>query len=570
MEASKDQNTIQTLVNIYKEIYRGVLNPSVSLETALAEKFALAVNYEDLLVEQYTGNNTNLTFAEKADLSAQEMDINGVNQILEILEELTQLLLNKTEEIHLDYVTIPPDQKLGIQKTEGKKAYRSPEIQDRVQSLTELLALLNTPYTHSVGIVSETMMRELPYHFVEIPAYNRIVVLCDENGNITFVFDTAKLESLIAEDDLVSAIDQFTKDQLKEMINQNPGVAQLVRYNKNNYRDTLFKLITGEKDFSLKTVINSNENNQLHQIEKIRPNNVILLYGIPLKAYKEPESGEVYITWNSYSRSSGYSGMLPDLSDIRTISNILFRSSGANGYNLNDLQAKFPYNKTEKIADHEGKYYDKNGRAFISWANYAKKNGYSFETSKPQKKGIEMLEEVKFGSMKAPAFLESEIIIHFPPLSERILADEQNEYLDPQTNSRWITFANFSRMHGLNSTSAKYNDELTKIECKPALNPNGSVLKLHKFDDLDAIWPLNENIKKAGENSLYVDPDTGEIYSSWRGYAKLNNYKLSSGSVDLSNIQYIDGVRFQSKTSRAYLLKELQLKFPYRIKRVQN
>ena len=71
------------------------------------------------------------------------------------------------------------------------------------------------------------MMREQSYSLVETPALNRAVFVCDEEGNATFVFDTARLADAKLDS---SILIRMTKDELSELLEQQGNLGRRVVY----------------------------------------------------------------------------------------------------------------------------------------------------------------------------------------------------------------------------------------------------------------------------------------------------------------------------------------------------
>ncbi len=64
------------------------------------------------------------------------------------------------------------------------------------------------------GRISEKWMRKTPYHYIELSELNRVIAVCDEEGNRTFVFDRDKLLSEII---TMNALKDMTKDDITHL-----------------------------------------------------------------------------------------------------------------------------------------------------------------------------------------------------------------------------------------------------------------------------------------------------------------------------------------------------------------
>lgn len=75
------------------------------------------------------------------------------------------------------------------------------------------------------GRVDEKMMRKTSYYTLNIPSLSRLVLVCDEEENATFVFDSALLEKYGLHSEVVST---FDKPQIESLIDQTDRIG--VRY----------------------------------------------------------------------------------------------------------------------------------------------------------------------------------------------------------------------------------------------------------------------------------------------------------------------------------------------------
>jgi hypothetical protein len=70
------------------------------------------------------------------------------------------------------------------------------------------------------GEITSEMMRHSPYYRVTIDSLNRVAYICDEEGNATYIFDTA----ILTENGIdIHTIDLDSKDEKNELIRKYPG-----------------------------------------------------------------------------------------------------------------------------------------------------------------------------------------------------------------------------------------------------------------------------------------------------------------------------------------------------------
>ncbi len=82
------------------------------------------------------------------------------------------------------------------------------------------------------GALGVKMMRNSPYYLVEIPKIGRTVLVCDEEGNATFVLnDQAMAEVGIQSQDIMP----LTKQDLEELINEYPEMGRKLIYHPSTF-----------------------------------------------------------------------------------------------------------------------------------------------------------------------------------------------------------------------------------------------------------------------------------------------------------------------------------------------
>jgi hypothetical protein len=187
---------------------------------------------------------------ERAALAYFGLDEDGVEATLdhiaqqaEEIRDLDSLIERIT--IQLDRVITPPDEGELI-TTPGE---RHLEPKGQVPRLKTLLFAahktfdvdLNQPEECAVlsGELRPTMIRKASYKLVLLPGLNRAVLVCDEEENATFVFDSARLaEAGMAQVDLLG----MGKDALKDFISQHPGAGYRLKYT-NHFTENVVSLL---------------------------------------------------------------------------------------------------------------------------------------------------------------------------------------------------------------------------------------------------------------------------------------------------------------------------------------
>lgn len=100
------------------------------------------------------------------------------------------------------------------------------------------------------GSVNDNMVRKYPYYRVLIKSLNRLVYVCEEEGNVTIVFDKSKVLQCEGVE-TVETLDTMNKSKQKELISKSPEVGRVVRQNL-NWRSVMLEFLT--TDFSSETL----------------------------------------------------------------------------------------------------------------------------------------------------------------------------------------------------------------------------------------------------------------------------------------------------------------------------
>lgn len=160
--------------------------------------------------------------------------IEGLNELLDhIAAKAEQLIAIDTvigQIESTDHVFVPPDDRSGPDAGMSETPHRERATrQPRLKTL--LFVLANEfgiePSSEALRIRRgevETMMRQEPYHEVNIPPLERTVLICDAYGNGTFVFDTTQLP-----EEERAKLATYTKTQLAGVMEQYPGCGVSVR-----------------------------------------------------------------------------------------------------------------------------------------------------------------------------------------------------------------------------------------------------------------------------------------------------------------------------------------------------
>lgn len=136
--------------------------------------------------------------------------------------------------VAIDEIIVPPDQGQ-FNKGDRNTPYEAPGQKSRLQTILFIAQSLGVDLDKiqiETGVVSDEMMRKSSYATVQVTPLDRIVQVCDEEGNATYVFIGSRLAKLGI---TTQGLNRSTKLQKSELIKEhlkNPVGARFV-YGKN-------------------------------------------------------------------------------------------------------------------------------------------------------------------------------------------------------------------------------------------------------------------------------------------------------------------------------------------------
>jgi len=166
-------------------------------------------------------------------VASKATEISGLDQIIEGAENMN--------------VTLVPPETEGRQITEGNGTFESKSVILRTKTLLFILSNdfdvdINDPEQVSLktGVLLDNMMRKLSYYMINVPKLNRTILCCDEEGNVTYVFDNSVLNNHgVTSEDLVG----LTKPGINDLLQADPKLGRRIVYS-NQFVPKMIGLIT--------------------------------------------------------------------------------------------------------------------------------------------------------------------------------------------------------------------------------------------------------------------------------------------------------------------------------------
>ena len=142
-------------------------------------------------------------------------------------------------------VFVPPDSTPVPQATGSGTGMEKKGKQPKLENL--LFVLMNDfgidpddPEAVSIvrGSVNTNMMREEPYYQVTVPGIDKVILVCQEYGNATFVFNGEWVREQVnsnrsSKDESARPLTDYTKEELSKLIKDNPGQGARIMATKN-------------------------------------------------------------------------------------------------------------------------------------------------------------------------------------------------------------------------------------------------------------------------------------------------------------------------------------------------
>ena len=260
-EPKKPQD-IEALKKLFKDKLDSILNSPLTVENI--ETFAdVALNntikLTDEILKEYRTNKVFVphegqnvqTIQEQENEAFKVLDLPNISEVLESIYEVKEKIESIKEYVatnveKTDAVITPPQGNFnhGIQNGNGKGLERK-----KLPRLVTLLYLIEHDFDIkpeetkiTEGIVTPDMVRQTSYTRVEVSGLGRIIYICEEVGNASYVFDAGKLAELnISVEDL----DSKTKEEKESLIKENPNLGARIEH-KNSWRKNMSQALGGQ------------------------------------------------------------------------------------------------------------------------------------------------------------------------------------------------------------------------------------------------------------------------------------------------------------------------------------
>lgn len=175
------------------------------------------------------------------DVDTIERTLDHIADVADSTKRLDGLVMKKRKLVNT--VIVPPDSNRVQPVTAGDGSFENPK--EKIQKLNTLLLLLSKGLDIDIkdddevrittGALRPNMMRSVSYDLVEIPSLGRVVLVCDEIGNTTYVFDSVACGKNGID---ANELGELGKPDLDDLIQSDNKLGRRIDYSK-KYVDDL-------------------------------------------------------------------------------------------------------------------------------------------------------------------------------------------------------------------------------------------------------------------------------------------------------------------------------------------
>ncbi|MDO8668395.1 MAG: hypothetical protein Q7K35_04890 [bacterium] len=242
----KNNEEFQARLSSILEAHLTVENISTFADDALNKLVALTSDVAQKYKEE---TKSEKTIGELEDDSYTRYGLPNIGELLDRVQKKVDQIksiekfINEKSKMVNEVIT-PPDTFESIPAS-GERTFEEKRL---IPRLTTLLYILETDLNISKDQVSLTqgqvrkeMVRQAPYFRVEIKPLDRVVYVCEEEKNASYVFDAQKLEERSLAFD---KLDLMTKEERNELIRQFPDIGRRLIQTK-HWRENMSELLSG-------------------------------------------------------------------------------------------------------------------------------------------------------------------------------------------------------------------------------------------------------------------------------------------------------------------------------------
>ena len=235
---STSHKSLESLKESFKQRLNAILYKQLTvenIETFADEALSETVILTDDVLAEYRNNPEFNVSVMPLNIQAQEneafavLGLENINEILQRINNVKDKIESLKTYIHagakkVGTVITPPQPEYPTKIMEGIGGFEKrlfPRLLTLLYILEHDFEIPPASVQIIEGAITPNMVRKTPYVRVEIPDLKRAVYICDEEGNVSYIFDTEKL----AKQGLtLSEIDVDDKGDKNSLIAYHPGI----------------------------------------------------------------------------------------------------------------------------------------------------------------------------------------------------------------------------------------------------------------------------------------------------------------------------------------------------------
>ncbi len=176
---------------------------------------------------------------EVEDAAFSYFDVGRIDEALDhITSQAVEIgrLDNVIDNANMSHSIIVPPDSVETHALSGQEKF---EAKKNIPRLKTLLYILKNDFSVdvedesqvdiTVGEVNEDMFRNESYYIVDVKRINRVILVCDEEGNVTYVFDR---EGLLQQDISADQLRNMSKTEINRLLRENKMIGQRLVYSE--------------------------------------------------------------------------------------------------------------------------------------------------------------------------------------------------------------------------------------------------------------------------------------------------------------------------------------------------
>ncbi len=248
MEGSeKIHKTLDDLKEEFSKDIDSIINKTLTpdnVENFAGDALREAVDLSDKMQKEYK-ENPNFNKDERIledgaqieDFVCEELSIMNIGNLLDSINKVKGIIdgiktnIEQYKNLSSNIIT-PTDKGQISKKRTGEKPLKEKKHFERLFVLVYILEKdyglkINDDYSIVESKMEGNTVRQEPYYRIFIESLNRIVYICDEEGNVSYVFDSQK----IAESGIdLGKLDNMTKEEKNRLISENENAGIAIQY----------------------------------------------------------------------------------------------------------------------------------------------------------------------------------------------------------------------------------------------------------------------------------------------------------------------------------------------------